>query len=186
MNKTKPKYTSISLKCEVAFSIEKMAKKMDLYKSELIEFLVSYYLENEKLKKKKEEKYKDDFLETLIRKQTEALEDLILKKSAELSRNVTKDSNRVIGFVRTNDKFLRNLSGEVLFILNMTPNNMINHPLFNSYQTLFGLIKKSIKNKEGVQKDLEYFSLLKSNLSDEDKMFFDEMLVKINYLTMQL
>lgn len=63
MTEINSKFTTLTMSKELSHRIAQFAKKQELSKVDSLEFLLNYFTENEKLKKQKEIKYKDEFLE---------------------------------------------------------------------------------------------------------------------------
>ena len=140
------KYRNVALNENDYLKLKKISDKRNIPLTKILSLLIAY------LEKNENRFFPDLFSEG--EEEEVSIEEVLTQK--EIQKIITKDTNRVIGFIKRQDEGLERIRKEIndraiQILYKLIPKDELElmeyHPLFNDYDNIIDILKKYIQKK---------------------------------------
>lgn len=146
-------FKQINVKLYTSKKVKKLSKKFDIKIYELIDVIVSFFYENQNI-------INADFFQ---KSNSLGSEEFKYKLDKRLETIIKREINRLIGFIKVQDKFMKSMKKDILFTtINNEEFKLDYHPLFNDYEYQIYIYKK-ILGDFGIKTENEILEYIEKN-----------------------
>jgi hypothetical protein len=148
------KYRNVALNENDYLKLKKISDKRNIPLTKILSLLITY------LEKNENRFFPDLFSDS--EEEEVSIEEVLTQK--EIQKIITKDTNRVIGFIKRQDEVLERIRKEIndraiQILYKLIPKDELElmeyHPLFNDYDNIIDILKKYIQKKGIKPEDLK-------------------------------
>lgn len=161
------KYSTIAITRESHQKIKKLSEKYDIPMIDLMTKIIDFFDENKSL-------VNADFFQKSEENSDEKLNNKLL---AGVEKSLKKEVNRLISFIKVQDRFLKIMKKDILYKLSDFETDEYN-PLFQEYEYLISILKELLKYKE-IENDIQIHSNIELLLGKETLRFYQESEQKV-------
>lgn len=142
--------------------IKQMAVQEELSVKDFVNKLIDVYKKNHKLLSTDTDNKVNNFAEQLLQ---------VIERNQD--RIAKREANRVIGFVKTNDKYIRALNSDFHYCYGLKGGVFSENPLVRNYKSVNNFLKNAIKISLGSNTEKALNEFLKRYLPKDDLLFYD-------------
>ena len=176
------KYRNVALNENDYLKLKKISDKRNIPLTKILSLLITY------LEKNENRFFPDLFSDS--EEEEVSIEEVLTQK--EIQKIITKDTNRVIGFIKRQDEVLEKIRKEIndraiQILYKLIPKDELElmeyHPLFNDYDNIIDILKKYIQ-KKGIKPE-ELKEDIKRELGEnlfEEYIKYSENVEKKNFI----
>lgn len=176
------KYRNVALNENDYLKLKKISDKRNIPLTKILSLLITY------LEKNENRFFPDLFSDS--EEEEVSIEEVLTQK--EIQKIITKDTNRVIGFIKRQDEVLERIRKEIndraiQILYKLIPKDELElmeyHPLFNDYDNIIDILKKYIQ-KKGIKPE-ELKEDIKRELGEnlfEEYIKYSENVEKKNFI----
>lgn len=176
------KYRNVALNENDYLKLKKISDKRNVPLTKILSLLITY------LEKNENRFFPDLFSDS--EEEEVPIEEVLTQK--EIQKIITKDTNRVIGFIKRQDEVLERIRKEIndraiQILYKLIPKDELElmeyHPLFNDYDNIIDILKKYIQ-KKGIKPE-ELKEDIKKELGEnlfEEYIRYSENIEKKNFI----
>ena len=176
------KYRNVALNENDYLKLKKISDKRNIPLTKILSLLITY------LEKNENRFFPDLFSDS--EEEEVSIEEVLNQK--EIQKIITKDTNRVIGFIKRQDEVLERIRKEIndraiQILYKLIPKDELElmeyHPLFNDYDNIIDILKKYIQ-KKGIKPE-ELKEDIKRELGEnlfEEYIKYSENVEKKNFI----
>lgn len=176
------KYRNVALNENDYLKLKKISDKRNIPLTKILSLLIAY------LEKNENRFFPDLFSDS--EEEEVSIEEVLTQK--EIQKIITKDTNRVIGFIKMQDEVLEKIRKEIndraiQILYKLIPKDELElmeyHPLFNDYDNIIDILKKYIQ-KKGIKPE-ELKEDIKRELGEnlfEEYIKYSENVEKKNFI----
>ena len=177
------KYKTLSILESDYLKLKKISEKRGVTLMKLYSLLIAYLEKNESI-------FFPDLFSDLEQEEGGSVSEVLSQK--DIQKMITKDINRIIGFIKRQDEELVRIKKEIndraiQILYKLIPKDeselMEYHPLFNDYDSIIDILKKYIQKKGVNAENLE--EDIKKELGEnvfEEYIKYSDNIVKKNFL----